>query len=81
MNKTPIRCSAVKRALAALAEQNRQLADQEKLAIDVYLDHRLTPESFEQLAVEGGLIIRFVRSHTSSQWEFDKGRFIILTHL
>ncbi len=78
---TPIRQSAVRRALAALAEKNQQLLSEQRLEIDVYIDHKLTPESFQETPVAGGLILHFIRYRTSDQWQVDQGNFSILAHL
>ncbi len=78
---TPIRQSAVRRALAALAEKNQQLLSEQRLEIDVYIDSKLTPESFQETPVTGGLILHFIRYRTCDQWQVDRSKFSILAHL
>jgi|GEM_PF-2730438 len=77
----PIRQSAVRRALAALAEKNQQLVSERRLEIDVYIDGKLTPESFQETPAAGGLILHFIRYRTCDQWQVDKSKFSILAHL
>lgn len=81
MDKTKVRGSAVQRALATLASRGEQLANEGMLVINVYVDSRLTPESFTQPISEGGLILQFVRHSITARWELDSSKFTILTNL
>ncbi len=81
MDTIKVRGSAVQRVLATLASRGEQLANEGMLVINVYVDSRLTPESFTQPISEGGLILQFVRRNLMAQWELDSRKFTILTNL
>lgn len=78
VTKIPVRAAAVARALTALALRQDQLAITGMLTISVYVDRRLTPESFPPRTQQGAVILRFTRQQLTDQWQLDDSQFTVL---
>lgn len=81
MPKIKVRGSAVQLALNALVARQEQLFKEGSLNVNVYVDYRLTPESFAEDLNEGGIILYFIRDHPANRWELDRSKFTILNSL
>ncbi|RZK35222.1 MAG: hypothetical protein EOO61_12275 [Hymenobacter sp.] len=81
MLKTVIRASVVVKALVALDQQQEQLATEGILAVRVYVDHRLTPESFPRRINQGAVILYFTRKQPTDHWQLDDNQFSVLHRL
>lgn len=69
------------RALAALAHQQTVLDTAGALTARVYVDCRLTPESFPLRVEQGAVILLFVRQQLTACWRLDEHQFRILHQL
>lgn len=78
MRKTVVRASAVVKALVALAQRKEQLTTEGAITVRVYVNHRLTPESFPTRVDQGAVILYFIRSHLTDEWQLDTSQFTVL---